>query len=160
LVKNKIFKLKNLKSWKLFESNFEYIDKEYASEFQDIFLEIEDYYNLYCSKSYFDNEIEEWIEIDDFIEIKNAVSLCFYVSQIKEARKDWKPIEKDELLNIIESTKRAVYNSRSNFDFTITYREIDKYNNGTNDKEIDIDNIDKLLNKEVISISVTNYINY
>jgi hypothetical protein len=145
---------------KIFESKENsLITKDFALDFQDIFLEIEDYSNLVIIKSYYDIDLEEWKNIDSFDELSFDVdSISFYVSQPLPHRGRREPMSDILLSDIIYCIKRAVDNSFLNLGYTITYREL-YMGNVTNDKEISIDEIDKLVNKNIISISFTNYNN-
>lgn len=134
------------------------ITKQYAEDFQDIFQEIQDYSNLDIEKSYYDNDLEEWLNIKNFNNLdKDQYSISFYVNEPQNRNSTRSSIDKDIVSETIDCFKRVIDFSPNYIKFTITFREITQENYITHDKEISIDNIDKLLDKKIVSLCFISY---
>jgi hypothetical protein len=143
---------------KIFESEEKLlITKEFALDFQDIFIEIEDYSNIFIEKSYYDNDDEEWKKIEDFSELSyNQYSISFYVTKPLSSSADYSHMPKEIVIDMIECCKR-IFKLSQEINHTITYREVNRHQGVTNDREISIDKIDSLIDKDIVSISITSW---
>jgi len=143
---------------KIFESKEKpLITKDFALDFQDIFLEIEDYSDIVIEKSYYDNDNEEWKKIDDFTEVNyNQYSISFYVTKPLSKGADYFHMPKEIVIDMIECCKR-VFQLSDNIGHTITYRYVKRGQVNYTDYEISIDKIDSLINKDIVSISITSW---
>lgn len=143
---------------KIFESEEKpQITKEFALDFQDIFQEIEDYSNIHIEKSYYDNDDREWKKIEDFSELSyNQYSISFYVTKPLSSSADYSHMPKEIVIDMIECCKR-IFKLSQEINHTITYREVNRHQGVTNDREISIDKIDSLIDKDVVSISITSW---
>lgn len=142
---------------KIFESEEKpLITKDFALDFQDIFLEIEDYgNNIITEKSYYDNDQEEWKKINDFTELSyNQYSISFYATKPLSRGSDYSHMPKEIVIDMIECCKRAIQVSDNNIKYTISYRNI-VFGQVRYDKEISVEKIDSLIDKDVVSISIT-----
>jgi hypothetical protein len=156
----KIFESENCsKVFKLYKPQ---ITKDFALDFQDIFLEIEDYSNIFIEKSYYDNDDGEWKKIEDFSELSyNQYSISFYVNKplptsLRYTFDDFLnnlAMPKEIVIDMIECCKR-VFQLDNKLGHTITYREFNRHQ-VTNEREISIDKIDSLIDKDIVSISIT-----
>lgn len=148
---------------KIFESEEKpLITKNFALDFQDIFIEIEDYSNIFIEKSYYDNDDKEWKKIEDFSELSyNQYSISFYVTKPLSSSADYSHMPKEIVIDMIECCKR-IFKLSQEINHTITYREVSNILNFmgqgvTNDREISIDKIDSLIDKDIVSISITSW---
>lgn len=143
---------------KIFESEEKpLITKDFALDFQDIFIEIEDYSNIFIEKSYYDNDDEEWKKIEDFSELSyNQYSISFYVTKPLSSSADYSHMPKEIVIDMIECCKR-IFELSQEINHTITYREVNRHQGATNDREISIDKIDSLIDKDIVSISITSW---
>lgn len=133
------------------------ITKSFALDFQDILLEIEDYSNIFIEKSYYDNDDEEWKKIEDFSELSyNQYSISFYVNKPLSSSADYSHMPKEIVIDMIECCKR-IFELSQEINHTITYREVNRHQGVTNDKEISISKIDSLIDKDIVSISITSW---
>jgi hypothetical protein len=149
---------------KIFESKeIPLITKDFALDFQDIFLEIEDYNNLITEKSYYDGNSEEWKKIDDFGDLDyNQHSISFYMTSPLKIGFMHSSVDKNVVIEMIDCCKRVFQLSdNTNIEHTITYRDIrrDASSYGS-DIEIPIDKIDTLIDKYIISICITSWSNF
>ncbi len=145
---------------KIFESEeIPLITKDFALDFQDIFLEIEDYSDIVIEKSYYDyNNNEEWKKIDDFSELNyNQYSISFYVTKPLSRGGDYFHMPKEIVIDMIECCKRVFQLSDNNIKHTITYRDVKRGQVNYTDYEIPVDKIDSLINKDIVSISITSW---
>lgn len=147
-----------MKYLKLFESEEKpLITRDLALDFQDIFLELEDYDNIVTEKSYYDNDSEEWKKIDDFGKLTyNQYSISFYMTKSFPTRALVKNgVDKEFVIEMVNSCKRAIEASNYLIGNTITYRDFVRGEFTYNDKEISVDEIESLIDKDIISISIT-----
>ena len=134
------------------------ITKSFALDFQDILLEIEDYGSIVTSKSYYDIDNEEWKDIDNLNDLTyNQYSISFYVTKPLPRGGDHSHMDKEIVINMVECCKR-IFELSQEINHTITYREV---NGGgvyvVNDKEISISKIVSLIDKDIVSISITSW---
>ena len=144
---------------KIFESEeIPLITKDFYLDFQDIFVEIEDYSDIVIEKSYYDNDNEEWKKIDDFSELNyNQYSISFYVTKPLSRGADYFHMPKEIVIDMIECCKRVFQLSDNNIKHTITYRDVKRGQVNYTGYEISIDKIDSLINKDIVSISITSW---
>lgn len=125
---------------------------------QDCFRELEDNSKLVIKKTFYDVELEEWLPIEDFNKVEYSID--FYITTSAKFRYDI--MEENELQDIISAIKRSYDVLKSNtqlgkdFYFNIQYREMKRsYHSPSDDREIEFENIENLLNKEIYSVSFT-----
>jgi hypothetical protein len=133
------------------------ITKSFALDFQDILLEIEDYGSIVTSKSYYDSDNEEWKDIDNFNDLThNQYSISFYVTKPLAKGSGHSHMDKEIVIDTIECFKR-IFELSQEINHTITYREVNRSHGVTNDSEISINKIDSLIDKDIVSISITSW---
>jgi hypothetical protein len=133
------------------------ITKSFALDFQDILLEIEDYGSIVTSKSYYDIDNEDWKDIDNFNDLTyNQYSISFYVTKPLAKGSGHSHMDKEIVIDAIECFKR-IFELSQEINHTITYREVNRYQSVTNDSEISINKIESLIDKDIVSISITSW---
>jgi len=134
------------------------ITRNFAMDFQDIFLEIEDY-NYVTSKSYYNHVDEYWSDVENFNKLDyNLASISFYIATPMNYPSDSRKravIDKGVVTDMIDCCKRVFDMSGDNIGHTVTYREQHRHKSSFEDIEMPIDKIDTLNNKDIISISIT-----
>lgn len=127
---------------------------------QDCFRELEDNSKLVVKKSFYDVELDDWFITDDFNKVEYSID--FYITTSGKFRYDI--MEENELQDIISAIKRSYDVLESNtqlgedFYFNIQYREMKRSYHSrilSDDREIEFENIENLLNKEIYSVSFT-----
>lgn len=148
--------------------NLKKIPLDIILDIQDFFIQIEDFEDIDIKKSYFDKDSEEWNDINDFKDLDGYYSIEIYTQRIYRLDEPdgWK-MGKEELDDIVSAIERCYDYLKDKegfgnyFDINIRYRQASKnLNNPVFDEKIEISDIAKLLNKDILSVLFTLHANY